>query len=67
MSDSAEVMYKCAREDSAADGRGVIWNDPESNVMWPLKNPLLPEKDKMQPLFRDTHNNIVFNGDRQVR
>lgn len=63
-SDLAAVMYKCTREYSTADDRDIIWNDPDINVMWPLKNPLLSEKDKTHPLLIDADNNFKFNGSR---
>lgn len=62
LSDSAEVMYKCTQEYSTVDDRGVIWNDSDLNVVWPLKNPLLSAKDKMHPLLTDADNNFEFNG-----
>ena len=62
MSDSAAVMYKCTCEYSIVDDRGIIWNDPDINVAWPLKNPLLSEKDKMHPLLTDADNNLEFKG-----
>ena len=62
ISDSAAVMYKCTQEYSAVDDRGVIWNDPDINVVWPLKNPLLSEKDKMHPPLTDADNNFEFTG-----
>lgn len=62
LSETAEVMYKCTEEYSFADDRGIIWNDPEINVIWPLKAPLLSEKDRKHPLLRDADNNFVFTG-----
>ena len=59
MSDSADVMYKCTQEYSPADDRGIIWNDPDINIAWPLQSPLLSEKDKKHPLFRDADNNFM--------
>lgn len=49
LSDSAEVMYKCTSEYSPADDRGIIWNDPDININWPLQDPLLSAKDKLHP------------------
>jgi dTDP-4-dehydrorhamnose 3,5-epimerase len=60
VSDAAEVMYKCTEEYSAADDRGIIWNDPDINVAWPLRDPLLSEKDKVHPGLKDADNNFLF-------
>ena len=50
------------KEYSPVDDRGIIWNDSDINVLWPLKNPLLSEKDKIHPLLTDADNNFEFNG-----
>ena len=58
LSDTAEVMYKCTDEYSPADDRGIIWNDPDINISWPLKDPVLSGKDKLHPFLRDADNNF---------
>lgn len=58
LSDGAEVLYKCTEEYSPADDRGIIWNDPELSIAWPVKEPLLSGKDKTHPLLRDADNNF---------
>ncbi|MDX2023299.1 MAG: dTDP-4-dehydrorhamnose 3,5-epimerase [Deltaproteobacteria bacterium] len=43
----AEVFYKCSDYYSgAADQRGMAWNDAGVGVPWPVKQPLLSEKDQ---------------------
>jgi dTDP-4-dehydrorhamnose 3,5-epimerase len=60
ISDTAEVMYKCTDEYSPSDDRGIIWNDPDINIAWPLKDPVLSGKDKLHPLLRDADNNFLW-------
>jgi len=60
LSEAAGVIYKCTREYSPEDDRGIIWNDPEININWPVKNPVLSEKDKRHPLLRDADNNFEY-------
>jgi dTDP-4-dehydrorhamnose 3,5-epimerase len=60
LSDSAEVLYKCTAEYSPSDERGIIWNDPDINVSWPLGNPVLSDKDKRNPSFRNADNNFEY-------
>ena len=62
LSETAEVMYKCTDEYSPAEDRGIIWNDPEIKVAWPLSAPLLSGKDERHPLLRDADNNFVYEG-----
>ena len=58
LSDSAEVLYKCTGEYHAEDERGIIWNDPDINIKWPVHNPILSEKDRGLPLLKDADNNF---------
>lgn len=62
LSESAEVMYKCTQEYSPPDERGVLWNDPEIDIPWPLENPILSAKDKINPVLRDADNDFTFTG-----
>ena len=60
LSESADVVYKCTGEYSQADDRGIIWNDPDINIQWPVSNPVLSEKDMKLPLLRDADNNFEY-------
>ncbi len=60
LSENAEVMYKCTEEYSPADDRGIIWNDPDIGIAWPLPDPILSDKDGKQPRLRDADNNLIF-------
>ena len=54
LSETAELLYKCTREYNPASEAGIIWNDPQLNISWPVKNPILSEKDKKNPLLKDS-------------
>jgi dTDP-4-dehydrorhamnose 3,5-epimerase len=58
LSDFAEVMYKCTEEYSSEDERGIIWNDPDIGIKWPVKRPILSEKDRRHPVLKDADNNF---------
>lgn len=60
LSEYAEIIYKCTKEYSPPDDRGIIWNDPEINIGWPVKEPLLSEKDKKHPGLRNADNNFEY-------
>jgi dTDP-4-dehydrorhamnose 3,5-epimerase len=60
LSETAEVMYKCTDEYSPPEDRGIIWNDPDVNIAWPLKDPVLSGKDKVHPLLREADNNFLW-------
>jgi len=60
LSEAAEVLYKCTDEYSPAHDRGIIWNDPDIGVAWPLGNPQLSGKDKVHPGLKDADINFIF-------
>lgn len=32
--------------------KGVIWNDPDLAIRWPIKNPIVSDRDKQNPTLR---------------
>ena len=53
LSEVADFQYKCTDFYYPEDETGVIWNDPDVNIAWPLDTPLLSGKDQKLPLLRD--------------
>lgn len=53
LSDEVHLFYKCTAEYNPQLDRGIIWNDPEIAVNWPVENPLVSDKDKSLPFMRD--------------
>ena len=45
LSDDADVLYKVDEEYSPENESGIIWNDPKINISWPIKNPIISDKD----------------------
>jgi len=60
LSDFAEVMYKCTEEYSPEDDRGIIWNDPDIGITWPVEKPILTEKDQRHPFLKDAENTFRY-------
>lgn len=60
LSNLAEVLYECTEEYSPEDDRGIIWNDPDIRINWPVKKPILSEKDRRHPLLKDADNNFRY-------
>ena len=58
--EDAHVIYKCTEEYAPELDRGIIWNDPEIGIDWPVKTPLLSEKDKKHPPLRSADVNFVY-------
>ena len=54
LSESAEVEYFCSEVFDPESEIGLIWNDPDVNIQWPLiDKPILSEKDKVLPALKD--------------
>jgi dTDP-4-dehydrorhamnose 3,5-epimerase len=53
LSDGADLVYKCTTLYDAASDRGIVWNDPEIGIEWPITSPLLSPKDAAAPHLRD--------------
>jgi dTDP-4-dehydrorhamnose 3,5-epimerase len=46
LTDKTEIQYKCTSIYNNKSEGSILWNDPELGIPWPLKEPLLSEKDK---------------------
>lgn len=57
LSEEAEIIYKVSHNEySPAYDRGIIWNDQDINIKWPLEtidNLILSEKDKKLPTLKE--------------
>jgi len=45
LSEVAELQYKCTGIYNNKGESGILWSDPEIGVEWPVKNPILSDKD----------------------
>lgn len=55
LSDEAEIIYKVSdNEYSPKSDAGIIWNDPEININWPIdREPILSGKDRKALLLAE--------------
>jgi dTDP-4-dehydrorhamnose 3,5-epimerase len=49
VSEIADFEYKCTDYYDPQAEAGVIWNDPDLGIAWPIENPTLSEKDQRWP------------------
>ena len=53
LSEVADFQYKCTDLYFPEDEGGLIWNDPDVNIPWPISEPQLSAKDVRNPRLRD--------------
>jgi dTDP-4-dehydrorhamnose 3,5-epimerase len=45
LSDYAEIQYLCTGVYNSQGESGILWEDPEIGIEWPVKEPILSKKD----------------------
>ncbi len=53
LEDNTVFFYKCTNVYNKESEGSLIWNDPDLNIDWQVDSPILSEKDKVGPLFKD--------------
>ena len=53
LSEIADVIYKCTDLYTPGDEYGILWSDPTIDIVWPIENPGLSEKDAKSPRLND--------------
>jgi len=53
ISETAHFLYKCSNFYFQHDEGGIIWSDPDIGIDWPVKDPIVSEKDKQLPHLFD--------------
>ncbi len=60
ISEYADVLYKTTEEYAPDYDAGIRWDDPEIGIEWPIKDPLLSDKDLSLPLLKDAWNEFYY-------
>ncbi|HUD08651.1 MAG TPA: dTDP-4-dehydrorhamnose 3,5-epimerase [Candidatus Saccharimonadales bacterium] len=53
LEDNTEFMYKVDNFYAPESDSGIIWNDPDLKIDWPIENPVLSDKDTKLQKFKD--------------
>jgi len=53
LSETADFQYKCTDYYDPSDEGGVIWNDPDVAIEWPIADPSLSNKDAILPTLAE--------------
>ena len=60
LSEEADFLYKVTNEYSPEFESGVLWNDPEINIKWPIKNPIINERDSKYQTLKNIKSNFKY-------
>ena len=53
LSDFADLHYKTSLIYDPGDEGGIVYNDPEIGIQWPINTPILSRRDAKYPCLRD--------------
>lgn len=48
-----DYIYLVDKYYDGLDTRAIAWDDPDLNIDWPIKNPIISQRDKNNPRLRD--------------
>jgi dTDP-4-dehydrorhamnose 3,5-epimerase len=57
-SEDAEIQYMTTEEYAPDLEYGLIWNDPDLGIDWPITKPILSPRDRAWPRLRDADNSF---------
>lgn len=50
---AVDYIYLVDKYYDGSDTRAIAWDDPDLNINWPVKDPIISERDKHNPRLRD--------------
>lgn len=59
LSEIADFQYKCTDYYDPSDESGLLWDDTELKINWPIKTPLISDKDRHQPTFSEIKQSLI--------
>ncbi len=60
LEDDSVVFYKTTKIYSKEHERGIAWNDSDINIAWPVKEPVISERDAKLPGLKEAEMNFDF-------
>ena len=53
LSETALFSYKCSDFYAPDCEKGILWSDPDIGIDWPVRDPILSDKDQLYPCLKD--------------
>lgn len=60
LSETADLIYKTTNYYHPESEKGILWNDPQIGVAWPIVEPLLSARDQSLPTLAEADFNFQF-------
>ena len=60
LSEQADILYMVTEEYAPECEAGIIWNDRDLGIDWPIAEPMLSARDKNWPSLRAADNNFQY-------
>jgi dTDP-4-dehydrorhamnose 3,5-epimerase len=60
LEDDTVFFYKCTSLFSKSSEGSIRWSDPNLNIDWGIENPIVSEKDRISPLFKEFTSNFRY-------
>ena len=60
LADNTILHYKNSDYRNKNYDMGILWNDKDLDIKWPIKKPLISSKDKKNLSFNEFLNSIIF-------
>ena len=51
--DSVDYIYYVDSYYDGSDTEAIAWNDPNLNINWPIKNPIISKRDRNNPTLKE--------------
>jgi dTDP-4-dehydrorhamnose 3,5-epimerase len=60
-SEVAEFLYKCSSYYARPLERGIVWDDPDLAIAWPVADPVLSERDRRHPRLAESARDYEYS------
>ena len=60
LEDNTVSSYKCSNVYNKESESGILWSDEDLAIDWQIENPILSDKDKILPKFKDFDSPFIF-------
>lgn len=59
LSDTVDFQYKCSNFYNKESEGGIVWNDPDLNILWNVSNPIVSDKDQILPKLSEIKEKLM--------